>query len=158
MCRCYSVARLCLTLCNLMDFSMSGFSVLHYLQEFRFLSTELVMLFNHLILCCSFSSCPQSFPASGSFPINQLFMSGGQSSGASASASVLPMNIQRWFPLGLTDLIPLLSKGLSRVFSSTTVQKHQFFDAQLSLWSHSHINAWLVEKPHLSLDRTLLAK
>ena len=109
-----------------MDCSTSGFSVLHYLQEFKFLSTELVMLYNHLILCCSFSSCPQSFPASGSFPINQLFTSGGQSSGASASASVLPMNIQGWFPLGLTDLISLLSKGLSRVFSSTTIWKHQF--------------------------------
>ena len=80
-----------------------------------------------------FSSCPQSFPASGSFPLSQLFASGGQSIGASASASVLPMNIQDWFLLGLTALISLQSKGLSRVFSNTTVQKHQFFGAQLSL-------------------------
>ena len=81
-------------------------------------------------------SCLQSFPASGSFPRSQLFASGGQSIGASASASVLPMNIQHWFPLGWTGWISLQSKGLSRVFSNTTVQKHQFFSAQLSLWSN----------------------
>ena len=94
-----------------------------------------------------FSSCLQSFPASQSFPMSWLFASGGQSIGASASASVLAMNIQGWFPLGLTDLIALLSKGLSRVFSSTTVQKHEFFSAQLSLWSKTHIHTWLLEKP-----------
>ena len=80
-----------------------------------------------------FSSCPQSFPASGSFPVSQLFTSGGQSTGVSASTSVLPMNIQDWFRLGWTGWISLQSKGLSRVFSSTTVQKHQFFGPQLSL-------------------------
>ena len=80
-----------------------------------------------------FSSCLQSFPASGSFQMSQLFTSGGQSSGVSASTSVLPMNSQDWFPLGLIGLIFLQSKGLSRVFSNTTVQKHQFFSAQLSL-------------------------
>ena len=88
----------------------------------------------HPMISCSFtpfSSCPQSFPASGSFLMSQLFASGGQSIGA--SVSVLPMNIQDWFPLGLTSLISLLSKGLSRVFSNTTVQKHQFFRTQLSL-------------------------
>ena len=85
-----------------------------------------------------FSSCPHSFPASGSFPMSQFFPSGGQSIGASASASVLPMNIQDWSPLGWTGWISLQSKGLSRVFSNTTVQKHQFFRAQLSLWSNSH--------------------
>ena len=84
-----------------------------------------------------FSSCPQSFPASGSFPVSQFFASGGQSVGVSASVSVLPMNIQGWFPLGLTSLISLQCKGLSRVFSSTTVQKHQFFSTRLSLWSNS---------------------
>ena len=78
-----------------------------------------------------FSSCPQSFPASGAFQMSQFFASGGQSIGVSASASVLPMNIQDWFPLGWTDWISLQSKGLSRVFSNTTVQKHQFFGAQL---------------------------
>ena len=89
-----------------------------------------------------FSSCLQSFPVSGSFPVSQFFTSGGQSIGASASASVLPMNIQDWFPLGLTSLISLLFKGLSRVFSSTTVWKHQFFGAQPSLWSNSHIHSY----------------
>ena len=85
-----------------------------------------------------FSFCLQFFPASGPFPTSQLFPSGGQSIGASASASVLPMNIQNWFLLGLTGLIFLQSKGLSRVFSSTTVQKHQLFSTQSSLWSDSH--------------------
>ena len=92
-------------------------------------------------------SCLQSFPASGSFLMSQLFASGGQSIGASASASVLPMNFQDWFPLGWTGWISLQSKGLSRVFSNTTVQKHQFFGAQPSLWSNSHIHTWLPEKP-----------
>ena len=95
----------------------------------------------------SFSSCTQSFPASGSFPVSQFFTSGGQSVGASASASVLSMNIQDWFPLELTGWICLPSKGLSRVFSNTTVQKHQFFGAQLSLWSNSHIHLWQLGKP-----------
>ena len=94
-----------------------------------------------------FSSCPQSFPASGSFPMSQLFTSGGQSIGASASASVLPMNTQDWSPLGWTGWISLQSKGLSRVFSNTTIQKLQFFSTQPSLWSNSHIHTWLREKP-----------
>ena len=99
----------------------------------RFMSIESAMLSSHLILCH-----PQSFPASGSFPVSQLFASGGQSIGVSASASVLPMNIQGSFPLGLTGWIPFQSKRLPRVFSNTTVPKHQFFGAQLSLWSNSH--------------------
>ena len=90
---------------------------------------------------------PSIFPASGSFPMNQFFPSGGQSTGVSASASVFPVNIQDWFPLGLTGWNFLQSKGLSRVFSNTTVQKHQFFSTQLSLWSNSYIHTWLVEKP-----------
>ena len=93
-----------------------------------------------------FSFHLQSFPASRSFPMSQLFTSGGQSIGVSASASVLPMNIQDWFPLGRTSWISLLSKGLSRVFSNTTVQKHQFFSAQLFLQSNSHIHTWPLEK------------
>ena len=93
------------------------------------------------------SSCPQSLPASESFPTSQLFTWGGQSIRASASTSVLPMNTQDWSPLGWTGLISLQSKGLSRVFSNTTVQKHQFFSAQLSLWSNSHIHTWQLEKP-----------
>ena len=92
-----------------------------------------------------FSSCRQCFPASGSFTVSWLFASSGQSVGVSASVSVLPVNIQGWFPLGLTGLI-LLSKGLWRVFSAP-VRKHQFFGAQPSLWSNSHIPTWLLEKP-----------
>ena len=92
-----------------------------------------------------FSSHLQFFPASGSLSMSQFFTSGGQSIGVSASALVLPMNAQDWFPLGLTGWISLLSKSLSRVFSNTTVQKHQFFGAQLSLWSNSHIHTWLLE-------------
>ena len=94
-----------------------------------------------------FSSCLQSFPASGSFQMSQLFTSGGQSIGVSASTSVLPRNTQDWSPLGWTGWISLQSKALSRVFSNTTVQKHQFFGAQLSLQSNSHIHTWLLEKP-----------
>ena len=94
-----------------------------------------------------FSSCLQSFPGSGSFQMSQLFASGGQSTGVSASTSVLPMNIQDWVLLGWTGWISLQFKGLSRVFSNTTVQKHQFFSAQLSSQSNSHIHTWPLEKP-----------
>ena len=94
-----------------------------------------------------FSSCLQSFPASGSFQMSQVFASGGQSIGVWASTSVLPMNTQDWCPLGWAGWISLQSKGLSRVFSNTTVQKHQFFRAQLSLESNSHIHTWLLGKP-----------
>ena len=93
-----------------------------------------------------FSSCPQSFPASGTFPVNQFFRSGGQSIEATASASVLPVNFHGLFPLGLTGFISLLSKGLSRVFSSTTVWKYHFLGIQPSLWFNSHIHTWLLEK------------
>ena len=99
-----------------------------------------------------FSSYLQFCPASGSFPMSQVFTSGGQSIGASASASVLPLNILGLFPLGLTGWNSLLSKRLSRVFSNTTVRKHQFFGTQPSLWSNSHIHTWLLEKPWLWLD------
>ena len=95
----------------------------------------------------SFSSCFQSFPVSGSFPMSQCFPSGGQSIGVSASASVLPMNIQDWLPLRWTDWISLQSRGLSRVLSNTIVQKHQFFSTQLSLKFNSHVHTWLLEKP-----------
>ena len=113
----------------------------------KFMSIELVMPFNHLILCHPLLLLPQSFPASESFPMSWPFPSCGQSIGASASVSVLPMKIQHWFTLGLTGLISLQSKGLSRVFSNITVQKHQYFGTQPSLWSNSHIHAWLLEKP-----------
>ena len=95
------------------------------------------------------SSCPQSFPASGSFQMSQLFTSGGQSIGVSASISVLPVNTQDWSPLGWTGWISLQSKGLSRVFSNTSVQKHQFFSTQLSLQSNSHIYTWLLKNHSL---------
>ena len=94
-----------------------------------------------------FSSCPQSFVASGSFQMSQLFASGGQSIGVSASTSVLPMNTQDWSLLGWTGWISSQSKGLSRVFSNTTDQKHQFFGTQLSSQSNSHIHTWPLEKP-----------
>ena len=93
-----------------------------------------------------FSSCPQSFPASGSFQMSQLFASGGQSIGVSASTSVLPMNTQGWSPSEWTGWISLQSKGLTRVFSNTTVQKHQFFGAELSSQSNSHTHTWPLEK------------
>ena len=139
-----SVAKSCLTLCNSMDYSMPGFPVLHYLLDFD-------QTHDHWYGDASqpshpvfpFFSCPQSFRASRSFPMSQLFTSGGQS--IRTSASVLPMNIQGWFPLGLTGLISLLSKGLPRVNSSTTFWKHKFFGTQ-PLWSNSHIHTWLLEK------------
>ena len=105
-----------------------------------------------------FSFCLLSLPASECFLMNWVFTSGGQSIGASASTSVLLMPIQDWFPLGWTGLISLLSVGLSRVFSSTIVWKHQFFSAQLALWSNSYIHTWLLEKIKLWLYGPLLAK
>ena len=113
----------------------------------------------HLTIASSlvpFSCHLQSFPASGSFPISQFFASGDQSIGVSASTSDLPMNIQDWFPLGWTGWISLQSKGLLRVFSNITVQKHQFLDAQLSLWSNAHIHTPPLEKPQLSNASSLI--
>ena len=124
----------------------------------KLMSIESVMSSSYLILCHPLILLPQSFPASGSFPVSCLFASGGQSIGVSASISVLPMNIQGWFPLELTGLISLLSKGLSSVFSSTTVWKHQFSAAQLSLWSNSYIPTWLLEKWYLWLYGPLWTK
>ena len=105
-----------------------------------------------------FSSCPQSLPASESFPVSQLFTWGAQSIGVSALASVLPKNTQDWSPLWWTGWISLQSKGLSRVFSNSTVQKHQFFGAQLSSQSNTHIHTWPPEKPQTWLDGPLLTK
>ena len=110
----------------------------------KLMSIESVMPSSHLILCHPFLFLP---PASESFPMSQLFTSDGESIGVSTSASVLPMNTQDWSPLGWTGWISLQSKGLSRVFFNTTVQKHQFFSAQLSLWSSSHTHTWPLEKP-----------
>ena len=113
----------------------------------KFMSIESVMPSKHLILCCPLLLLPSIFPASVSFTVTQFFASGGQSIEVSASATVLPMNIQDWFPLEWTGFISLKSKGLSRVFSNTIVQKHQFFGTQFSLYSSSHIHTWLLEKP-----------
>ena len=144
-----SVTQSCLTLCDHMDCSMPVFPVNHQLPELAQTRVHWVgnaIQLSHPLLSPSPPST-QSFPASGSFPMSQFFASGGQSVGVSASASVLPGNIQNWFPLGLTGWISLQSKGLSRVFSNTTVKKHQFFSAQLSLWSNSHIHTWPLEIP-----------
>ena len=130
-----SVAQSCTTLCDPMNHSTPGLPVHNQLPE----STQTHIHWVSVTIQQSdpsfvpFSYCPQSFPTSGSFQMSQLFVSGGQSTGVSASTSVLPMNTQDWSPLGWTDWISLQSKGLSRVFSNTTVQKHQFFGAQLSL-------------------------
>ena len=125
----------------------------------KLMSIKSVMPSNHLILCsfsvAPFSSCPQSFSASGSFPMGQQFTSGDQTIGASASASVLPMDIQGWFSFSIASLISLLSKGLSRVFSCTIVQKDQFFSTQPSLWSNSHTSVHDYWKNH-SFDYTKL--
>ena len=141
------VAQSCPTLCDPMDCSRPGLPVHHQLPEFT--QTHVHRVSDGITISSSvvpFSSCLQSFPASGSFLMSQFFTSGAQSIGVSPSTSILPMNIQDWFPLGWTGRISLQSKGLSRVFSNTTVQKHQFFGAQLSSQSNTHIHTWLLEK------------
>ena len=128
-----SITQSCLTLCDPMDCSKpDSLSIINSQRLLKLMSIKPVMPSNHLIFIISFS-CLQSFPVSGSFPVSLFFTSGGQSTGVSASASVLPMNIQDWFPSELTGLISLQSKGLSWIFSNTRVQKHQFFGTQLSL-------------------------
>ena len=138
---CCSVAQSCPTLCDLMLFSTPSSSVRHYSPWVCSNSCPLSWWCHPTISSsvAPFSSYLQSFTASGSFPKSQFFASGGQSIVVSASASVLPMNIQDWFPLGWTGWVSLQSKGLSRVFSSTTVRKCQFFDTQASLWCNSQI-------------------
>ena len=137
----------CPTLCHPMECSMPGFPSLSP----RLCSNSCPLSqWCYLTISSSvthFSSYPQSFPASGSFFMSWLFSSGNQSIGASASVPVLPMNIQGWFPLEWTGLISLQAKGLSRVFSNTTIQKHQFFSAQPTLWSNSCTHTSPLEKP-----------
>ena len=143
-----SVTLSCPTLCSPMDCSKLDFPVHHQLLQFTQTHVHRVsdgIQPSHPVI--PFSSHLQSFPASGSFPMSQFFTSGGQSIRVSALASVLPMTIQDWCPLGWTGWISLQSKGLSRAFSNTTVQKHQFLSTQLSLQSNSHIHTWLLEKP-----------
>ena len=143
-----------------MEGTMPGFPV-HY-QHLQFTQTHDHRVGDAILPTHALSSPSphafKSFPASGSFQMSQLFASGGQRIGVSASTSVLPRNTQDWSPLGWTGWISWQSKGLSRVFSNTTVQKHQFFNAQLSLQSNSHIHTWLLEKPWFWLDRPLSAK
>jgi len=144
-----SVAQSCPTLCSPMDCSTPDLPAHHLLPEFTQTHVHWVadaIQPSHLLS----SPSPPAFNLSqhqGLFQWVKLFTSGGQNTGASASASVLPMNIEDWSPLGWTGWISLLSKGLSRVFYNTTVQKHQFFSVQLSLRSNSHIHTWLLEKP-----------
>ena len=144
---CFSVTKSSLTLCDPVNCSIPCFPVLHYLPEFAQTHAHRVddanQSFNPL--------CPllllSIFPSMRSFPISHFFPSDGQSIGALASAWALPMNIQDWFLLGLTGLISLLSKGRSRVFSSTTIWKYRIFGTQPSLWCTSHIHTWLLERP-----------
>ena len=124
----------------------ASLSIINSGSLLKLMSIESVMLSNHLILCHLLFLLPSIFPSISLFFVSQFFTSGSQSIGASASASVLALNIQDWFPLGLTGLISFLSKEISTVFSSTTIQKHQFFSPQPSLWSNSHIHTWLLEK------------
>ena len=136
----------------------ASLSITNSRSSLRLTTMESVMPSRHLILCCTPFSCPQSLAASESFPMSQLFTSGGQSTGVSALASFLPKKSQGRSPSEWTGWISLQSKGLSRVFSNTTVQKHQFFGTQLSSQSNSHIHTWPLEKPLLWLDGPLLAK
>ena len=145
-----SVAQSCPTLWDPMNCSMPSLPVHHQLPEFT--ETHIYRVGDATAISSSvvpFSSCPQSLPASESFPVSQHFAWGGQSIGVSTLASVLPMNTQDWSLLGWTGWISLQSKGLSREFSNTTVQKHQFFSAQLSSQSDSHIHTWLLENHSL---------
>ena len=143
-----SVAQWCPAICDPMHCSMPGFLV-------RYQLLELAQTHVHWVGDAIQLSHPLLSPSPPAFSLSQhqslfqcqFFASGGQSTRVSASASVLPMNIQDWFPLGWTGWISLLFKGLSRVFSNTTVQKHQFLSTRLSLWSNSHIHTWLLEKP-----------
>ena len=137
-------------LCSSMDCSMPGFFLCPSLSPKVCSNSCLLNQWGHPTVSSSvspFSSWLHPFPKSGSLPIRQLFASGGQSIGASVSASVFPMNIQDWFSLGLTGLLSLQSRGPSRVFSSTTVWKHRFCISEPCLWSISHIHIWLQGKP-----------
>ena len=161
----YRIASLCSTYSQSFFFQLSSVQLISHVQLFatscmpglpvhhqlpKFTQTHVHSQGSHPAISFSvipFSSCPQSLPASGSFPMSQLFAWGGQSIGVSASASVPPMNTRDWSPLPWTGWFSLQCKGLSRVFSNTIVQKHQFYCAQLSSQSNSHIQPWPLEKP-----------
>ena len=145
---CCLVAKSCQTLYDLVDCSPPGLPVLHYLPKFAQTHIHWVgdaIQPSHPLLPPS--PLPSNFPISKSFLMSHLFSSGDQNFGAPASAMVLLMSIQDWFPLGLTGLISLQSKGVLRVFSNTTIREHQFFVTQHSLWTNSHIHIWLLEGP-----------
>ena len=144
-CCCCSVMQSSLTFCDYMGCSTPDLPVPRNLPKFMFIASGTPS--SHFILWRPLLFLPSIFPSITDFSNESSVPSGDQNTGASASASVLPMNIQEEFPLGLAGLISLQSKGFSRVFSNTTVQKHQFFSAQLSLWSNFHIHIWLLEKP-----------
>ena len=152
-----SVAQLWPTLRDTMNCSTPGLPVHHQLPEFTQIRSPLTWwcLPTISFSVIPFSSCPQSLPASQSLPMSQLFTWGSQSTGVSALASFLPMNNQDWSPLEWNAWISLQCKGFSRVYSNTTVQKHQFFGAQLSSQSNSHIHIWPLEKPYLNLKAIL---
>ena len=155
---CCSVAQSCPTLCDPKDCGTPDFPVLHYLPEFPQTHVHWV---SDVIQQAHPLSCPSPpalnhSTASGTSPLSQLFTSSGQNIGA--SSSVIPVNSQGWFPLGLPGLISLLSKGLSGVFFSTAIWKHHFFGPQSSLWFSSRIHTWLLEKPQILLYGPLLAK
>ena len=142
-----SVLQSCPTLCNPMECSTPGFPVHHqHRRLLKLMSIESLMPSSHLIHCLPLL-LPSVFPSNRVFSNKSVLCKGCQSIGVSVSASVFPMNIQDWFALGFTGLISLQSKGLSRIFSNTTVQKHQFLGAQLSSQSNSHIHTWPLEKP-----------
>ena len=146
-CSLSSVAQLCPTLCDPMDYSTPGFPVHHPSWSLlKLMSIESVMPSNHLILCHPLLFPPSISPSSRVFSSELVLHIRWPKYWNSASSSVLPMNIQNWFPLGWTGWITLQSKGLSRVFSNTKVQKHQFFCAQLSSYSNPYIHTWLLEK------------
>ena len=151
---CYSVTKSCPLFATPWTVAcQDSLSIINFWSLFKLMSIESVIPSSHLILCRPLLFMPSIFYSIRVFPMSQFFTSGGQSIGASASTSVLPMNIQDWSPLGWTGWISLQSKGLSKVFSNTTVQKHQFFGIQPSLWYNSHILTWLLEKPYLWLYR-----
>ena len=153
-----SVAQSCPTLCDLMNCTcQASLSITNSRSSLKLMSIESVMPSSHLILCRPHVLL-LPIPASRCFPMSQLFPWGGQSIRVSASASVLPKNTQDWSPLEWTRWISLQSNGLTRVFSNTTVQKHQLFSTELSSQSSSHIHTWPLEKPEPWLDGTLLTK
>ena len=154
-----SVTQSCPTCCSSTVCSTPfSLSITNSRSLLKLMSTEWMTPSNHLILCSPLLFLPSIFQVSGSFQISQPFTSGGQSIGASASASILPMNIQDWFPLGLSGLIFFQSKRLSRVFSSTTIWKHQFFSTLPSLWSNFHIYTWLLKKKIALTTQTFVGK